>query len=624
MAYSGRLLRVNLATGRSSVEALSAETLRRWVGGFGLGVHLLYHETPPGVAWDDPANPVFLATGPLAGTRVSGTGTFTAVFKGPMTNLAGATQANGYLGAFLRSQGYLGLVLEGAADRLTHLHLDDDGVTLRHARHLAGVGTWELEDRIRAEFGVDDKQLSVFGIGPAGEHRVRFAGFVGDRGHIAAHNGLGAVLGAKNLKALSVRRGKVRPPVADPARLNELVTPLFVDARDFGGGGIYRLGTAGNVPNAAKAGFLPVRNYTTSLFPEAERVSGEYLRTHFKHKPNPCWACRLGCCHTMEVTQGPYAGVSGEQPEYEGMAALGPQIGLADAGAVFTLCNEADALGVDINELGWLLGWVIECAEAGLLSPADLDGLRPRWGDAETARALLRKIAHRQGCGDWLAEGVMRASRRVGGPAADRAIYTLKGNTPRTHDHRARWAEMFDTCLSSTGTIEVTFGGLQAERIGLAPLKDKFSPQEIVEQMSRLNGWHQFEDCLGVCRFDFTNAQLGVATVNAVTGWDLALADALAIGRRVSAQLRVWSFLHGLDPSLERPSARYASVPTDGPARGADIRPHWDWMVRRYRELIGWEPETGLPLPETLRALDLAELVPVVESLQRAGINAGR
>lgn len=624
MEYSARVLRVDLATGHTSVEEVPPQTLRRWVGGFGLGVHYLYRDVPPAVAWDDPSNPVFLCTGPLAGTRVSGTGTFTAVFKGPMTGLAGGTQANGYLGAFLRSQGYEGLVLQGAADRLTHLHLDEHGVSLRDAGHLAGLGTWELEDRVRAGLGLDEKQVSVFGIGPAGEHLVRFAGFVGDRGHIAAHNGIGAVLGAKKLKAISISRGKVRPPIANPARLNALVTPLFEDARDFGGGGIYRLGTAGNVPGAAKGGFLPVRNYTTSLFPEADQVSGEYIRTHFEHKASPCWACRLGCCHLMEVTEGPYAGFKGEQPEYEGMAAMGPQIGVTEAGAVVMLGNEADALGVDINELGWLLGWVMECFEAGLLTAADLDGIEPRWGDAEAARALMRKIAHREGCGDWLAEGVMRASRHVGGPAADRAIYTLKGNTPRTHDHRARWAEMFDTCLSSTGTIEATFGGVQAERIGLAPLKDKFSAQEIVEQLSKLNGWHQFEDCLGVCRFDFTNARLGVDTVNAITGWDLELSDALAIGRRVSTQLRVWSFLHGLDPLLERPSARYGSVPTDGPAQGADIMPHWDWMVRRYRELIGWEPETGLPLPETLRALDLAELVPVVEGLRREGVGVAR
>src|SRR5919199_4773548 len=145
MELSGRLLRLDLSSGKTGVEEISPEVMRKWVGGTGMGVHYLYKEVPPGVEWDDPRNRVIIATGPLANTRVSGTGTISAVFKGPMTGLAGATQANGYLGAFLRSQGYDGIIFEGAADRLTHLHIDEDGVSLRDAEHLAGVGTWELE-----------------------------------------------------------------------------------------------------------------------------------------------------------------------------------------------------------------------------------------------------------------------------------------------------------------------------------------------------------------------------------------------------------------------------------------------------------------------------------------------
>jgi len=183
---------------------------------------------------------------------------------------------------------------------------------------------------------------------------------------------------------------------------------------------------------------------------------------------------------------------------------------------------------------------------------------------------------------------------------------------------------MFDTCTSSTSTIEVTFGGVQTERLGLGPLADRFSPTEIVEQMGRLNGWHQFDDSLGVCRFDFTNASMGVDAVNAVTGWELTVPDALKIGRRISTTLRVWSFLHGLDPKLERPSKRYGSIPIDGPAEGADIMPHWDGMLRNYRRMLGWDENLGLPLPETLQELELQELVPVVDKIraEREGVPA--
>ena len=616
MSYTARALRVDLSTGKTREEELGPDVTRKWVGGTGLGVKYLYDEIGPEIAWDSPDNKVFLATGPLANTRVSGTGIFSAVFKGPMNNLAGCTQANGFLGAFLRSQGYEALILEGVAPALTHLHLDENGVSLRDAEHLAGIGTWELEDRVRGEMGLDEKRLSVFGIGPAGERRARFAVLVGDRGHVASKNGLGAVLGAKRLKAISVKRGSVKAYVADPARLNQLVTPLFEHARDAGGGRHYQYGTAGGLSGASLGGWLPTRNYTTSIYPEHELMGGQYVRSHFPLKNNPCWACRMACCKLIDVSGAPNPSFVYEEPEYEGMAAMGPQIGVVDTAMTIRLANECDAVGIDINEAGWLIGWVMECFEKGLLSTRDLDGIEAHWGDGEAASALTRKIGTGEGCGAWLGEGVKRASEHVGGAAAEMAIYTLKGQTPRGHDHRGRWAEMLDTATSSTGTIEVTYGGVQTERLGLQPLKDRFSPDEIPEQMARLNGWHQFEDSLGICRFVFTSADLGVQTTNAISGWDLSLEEALTIGRRISAQLRIWSFVHGLDPSLERPSTRYGSVPVDGPAAGADIRPHWDHMVSRFRTLIGWEPTLGLPLPETLRALDLEDLVPVAAQFE--------
>ena len=608
--YMGRILRVDLTNEKVTKEELSQETLRMWIGGTGLGAKYLYQEVPPQVNWSDPANRMIWASGPLGGTKVSGTGTFSIVTKGPMTNLAGATQASGFWGAFLKFSGFDAIILQGAAPRWSYLYVHDGGAELRDAEHLVGKDTWELGEALSKELGLKLRsRVSVFGIGPAGENRVRYAAIVGDEGHVAAHNGVGAVMGSKRLKAVAVARGSNKIPVNDPEKLSSLSKQLFEHAStEFAGGVIYRLGTGGLVTPFHATGVLPVRNYTTNIFPEYEQISGEYMRTHFEVWPAPCWACRVSHLRHIKVTEGPYAGVEGEEPEYEAIAGMGSNIGVTDAGAVVMLSNLADRLGVDINESSWTISWLMECFEKGLVSKDDLDGIELGWGDADAVKALLQKIALREGCGDWLADGVMRASRLLGGEAPELGIYTLKGASPRGHDHRARWSEMLDTCLSNTSTIETSFG-LPPPLPGKPTLRDQFSPEEVSTANAATGGWRQFEDSLGVCRFCSTDPVLLVDCVKAATGWDLTVDEALDIGFRVINLLRLFNFRHGLDVALEAPSPRYSSAPVDGRAEGKGIAEHFDWMKRNYWRLMGWDEETGKPLPETLSQLGLESLI---------------
>lgn len=602
--YAGRILRVDLSGRNFSDLQPDEATWRKYVGGTALGARLLYDTVPPGVAWDDPGNRVVLMTGPLAGTSVAGGGTFSVVFKGPMTNLAGATQANGFLGAYLKFSGFDGLILEGASPDWVYLYVHDGVAELRSAEYLLGKNTLETEEAVAKELGLSPRKVSVFAIGPAGERRVRFAALVGDRGHVAAHNGIGAVLGAKRVKAIAVARGKQPVEVKDRARLRESARSLLEYSRHFSGGLIANWGTAGLFESLYATGMVPVRNYATNLFPQLEPFTGQSMRTHFPVKSNPCWACGVNHLRTIKITEGPYAGFEGEEPEYECAAAWGPLIGQTDPAAAIVLSNLTDWLGLDVNETGWVVAWVMECYEKGILTKADLDGLELTWGNVEAARALLHKIAYREGAGDWLAEGVMRASRRVGGDAPNLGVYTLKGASPRTQDHRARWYETLDTAVSGTSTIEASFGR-PLSLPGVAPFEDIFSPQQVVTTNARVGGWRQFEDCLGICRFCAFDPPLVVDCLNAVTGWDMTIEEAMTVGRRAINLLRLFNLDHGLDPALEAPSPRYGSVPVDGPAQGRDIMPHWDWMVKSYREAMGWEPATGRPLPETLRELGL-------------------
>jgi len=567
--YTGRILRVDLGREQISEESLDSGTLRKYVGGTGLGAKYLYEEVPPGVEWSDAENRIMFFTGPLGGTKVSGSGTFSVVSKGPMTNMTGASQANGYFGAFLKFAGFDGIIVQGRAQRWLYLYVHDGAAELCDARHLQGKNTWETEDAIKQGL---KRQCSVYSIGPAGENLVRFAAIVGDHGHVAAHNGLGAVMGSKKLKAIAVERGRKAVTVVEPARLSSLAKALIEDAKKADPN-LGPLGTAWILPGMASMGMLPVKNYTTSIFPEADKLSGQYLRSHFKTTPSTCWACRINHCRITEVTEGPYAGFVGEEPEYEGMAAMGSVIGQTDPGAAVVLGNQVDRLGMDINESGWLIGWLMECYQKGLLKKDDLDGIEMDWGNAEATLEMLKRIAYRQGSGDIWAEGVKRAAEKIGGEAVNCAVYTRKGASPRDHDHRARWAEMIDTCLSNTGTIEVGPGIPHPEQLGLPPLQDPFDPIEVSTINAKVSGRRQFEDCLGICFFCTQDLQITTDALNAVTGWDFDIWEAMDVGRRTINQLRVFNFRHGLTKDIEAPSVRYGSSPVDGPAQGKFIMP---------------------------------------------------
>jgi len=607
MGYTGKILRVDLSDATIGVEHLDGKTIGKWVGGVGLGAKYLYAEVPPGTQWSDPANRLIWTTGPLAGTGVAGAGTINIMAKGPMTHTAGSSQANGYFGAYLKFSGFDGIIFQGKAPHLVYLLIRGGTAEIRDARHLAGKTVAETETLLKKELGVNRYGASVFGIGPAGENRVRHACITGDGGHAAAHNGLGAVMGAKNLKAVVAFKSKPDFTVHDPDLLKEKTDALVAFAKTRG---TYTWGTGGGFSARHQDGSLPVKNYTTNIFPEHEKMNGQYMRTHFKIRSRPCYKCAIAHVKEVTVTEGPYTGFVGEEPEYELLAAFGPQIGNTDLGGVVVLANEVDALGMDCNETGWIVGWTMECFEKGVFTLKETDGLDLSWGNVEAVKTLMNRIARREGyLGNLLAEGVMRASQQIGGEAADWAIYGRKGSAPRGHDHRGRWYELFDTCLTNTSTLEATHGPIQPELVDLEKPSDDFSHEQVSTFNAKHNGIGLFYDCLGICRFVGCSPKMLLECLNATTGWRWGLEEAFVLGRRIVNLLRIFNLAHGLDIKNERPSVRYGSVPVDGPNRGVDIMEKWDEMVHNYYSLMGWDPLTGAPLPDTLKTLDLSDLM---------------
>jgi aldehyde:ferredoxin oxidoreductase len=312
-------------------------------------------------------------------------------------------------------------------------------------------------------------------------------------------------------------------------------------------------------------------------------------------------------CHMAVIKSGAHKGTIVDEPEYEGWSGCGWTIGATDKDGIAWLNTQCDRACVDVNEFGWLCGWVMECMEKGHITKQQL-GFDLAWGDIQGANRLLQLVSHRQGLGDLLAEGVKRAAEALGGAAKECAVYTERGATPRGHDHRGRWDEMLDTCTSGTATME-TGNPVHPTEVDQPARINQFDGVEVAKYVAGLRGRRNFEDSLGICIFTTrTRLENVCRALSAATGWTYTVEEALRFGRRTAAFNRLVSLRCGHTPALEYPSLRYGSTPVDGPAKGQAVREQWEKMLDTWYAGVGYDRKTGKPLPKTLKELGLPEL----------------
>jgi len=609
--YAGKVLRVDLSSQWIREERLDPPTLRSFIGGTGLGAKILYEEIPASTDPFEPTNRLILASGPLSGTAVPGSGTFAVITQSPLTGFATAAHANGFFGARLKYAGYDAIIIQGQADRWVYLDINEGGATLREAEDLVGKDSWETEEYLRAKHDQKDLDagLSIVCIGPAGENRVRFAAICSDFGHVAASGGVGAIMGAKRLKAIVATGNRgITVFERDSDRLLSLIQEWIEQASTSPfGKAVSTSGTAGFFSVAENFGWLPVRNLTANSFPQHHLFNGDQLRKTFRTRPRACHACPFAHCLIMEVTTGPYTGLIAEEPEYEGLAAWGSNLGILDPGTTVKINHLNDRLGMDLKEATFCLSMAMECYEKGILSQDDLGGLDLTWGNAEAVMELLSMTAQRRGFGDILAEGVMRAAQRIGKEALELAVYVKRGFAPHVHDPRARWGIMFAQALSNMGSIEATsLEIVPAPDLGFPEPIPLFSHELLPEAQAKAGPKRQFEDCLGVCMFLCQiPLQTLLNTLNAITGLGLDKESALLVGERIINLLRLFNVRQGLTAEDDAVSIRLKTQPKEGFAAGKTIAPYFEEMKKNYYRLMGWDEETGHPLPETLARLGI-------------------
>jgi aldehyde:ferredoxin oxidoreductase len=607
--YMRKILRIDLSNGKITEESIDPKLLYQYIGGSGLGVRLLYDETIPGLDPYDPRNRIVITTGPLTGTLVPGSGTYSITGRNTLTGLLTHSQSNGFFGARLKHSGYDVLVIQGKSDKLVYLYINNGQAKIEDASKLAGKGTFATDLWLRQKYGEEDKDhhISVASIGPAGENLVRFACLVSDRGHVAATGGVGALMGSKGLKAIVVNGNQSIP--LDPTDSEVFIENIMQwrnDALNSGmGKATNKSGTIGSFSNFHSKGWVPVKNLTTNIFPGTEKFEADYIRKK-AHKcvPRACYTCTFNHCQTVQVTRGPYKGAVGEEVEYEILAGFGPNWGIYDPGTTTMLNTLNDDLGMDAKELSFLISMMMEGHEKGMIDNEKLGGLDLRWGDAKAAAEMMRRISRREGIGDILAEGVKKSSDKLSGKFPNIAVYVKKGNAPHIHDPRSRWGTLFNQVVSNMGSQEAQ--DLTAR--GSSDLEIEKPTAEPDEYLGEVNAksawWRQFQECLTYCYYQTATAKTMIKTLNNLTGSDYDMAHALRIGKRIVNLMRMFNIREGMTKEHDSFSPRLGMPPVDGPAKGKSIVPTFNKVLQSYYRAAGWDQE-GVPTRELLEELDL-------------------
>ncbi len=644
-----KILLVDLSQGTVDEATPPPAVYRDYLGGCGLGVRLLYDRMSPGADPLGPANVLGFVPGLLNGAGVPFGGRFTVVGKSPLTGGWGEANCGGHFGPVLRAAGLDGLFVAGVSPRPVYLLIDDDRAELRDAGQLWGLDTVETERRIKGDVG---RGVQVVSIGPAGEARSLIAALITDGGRAAARSGLGAVMGAKRLKAVAVR-GSRRLPVHDrkelarlsreyarifrgeasrPSRLlfrlGRAFAPVMRRLRMKPSGGpteaivhVYReYGTCSGVALGTEIGDAPVWNWRgvgARDFPldRSLHISDDAVIQH-QVKRYHCRYCPVGCGGIVRVEGERYGVQQGHKPEFETLLAFGPLLLNGDLESIIEINSTCDRYGLDTISTGATVAFALECAEKGLIERRIAHGVELSWGDAEAIVELVRRIARREGVGDLLADGVKRAAERIG-KGSDLFAMHVGGQELPMHDSR------YEPLLGLAYLVDPTPARHNTASSGVfdvPSLREVFDAQGVSVPgryeyggkgalLALLNRYLQVVNCAGLCMFSLLMGRPPVREwINAATGWSLGLEDLLRVGHRVQVLRHAFNLREGIRPDARSLPPRAVGRPPleEGPLSGVTL--DVETMRRDYFRAMGYDEATGVPTGELLVLLGLSQV----------------
>ena len=611
--YAGRVLRVDLTTGKTRLEKLDEETAKKYIGGIGLGMKLWLANSKAGVDAFNPDNPLVLAVGPVSGTMFPTGGNGHAfISKSPATNGVGEAVSHGTFGAEIKRAGYDAVILTGKAERPVYLWIDDDSVQLLDAEQIWGKSPSETEDAIKDEIG--DYYVRVASIGLAGEKLSKIASIINEKTRAAGRTGLGAVMGSKNLKAIAVR-GTRDIIVAKPDEFMEMVKEFHERMKGPAAQKYRTLGSAENVMIQNALYCMPTRNYNNAHFENAVKVSGETLNERYIAKIIACNSCAMRCEHEAVVRDGPYKGTMARM-EYDNLWALGPNCGVDRLDAIIKAAELCNYYGLDAQSTGVTVSFVMDCHETGILSHENLGGIDAHFGNAEALLQLIEKMGKREGIGDVLADGVKVAAEKIG-KGSDKLAQNIKGLEVTGYDLRCLKTAALGFAVSFRGADHNRSGAYAFDMTGKVDrLKAEKGRGKLVKDSEDV---YALLDSLIVCKNakgTFYKELADMAKLyTLVTGYEMTSEELSLAGQRINTLARLINVREGLSRKDDTLPWKVMNkpIPDDGPAKGAMItQDELDLLLDDYYQSRGWTAD-GIPTKSQLDKLGMEDLFNIIE-----------
>ena len=613
---SGQILDIDLTTETWKLSEYPKDLARKYLGGRGFNVHVLYDQLPVNVDPLGPENFLIFSCGLLTGTAAPSSARLHINALSPLTGILGSSNLGGNFGPRLRSNGIQSIILRGKSTQPVYLWIDGDAIEIRNAKSLWGLDTWETEDRLKAKPGGD--KISLLAIGPGGENGALFGCIMSDRDHAAGRTGMGTVMGSKNVKAIVVKKQRPKVPSASDGKLNATIqrylgqikaSPHYAGTSKYGG--------AGYVKWADDLGILATRNYRENTFEAAERIDGKNLKDNITRRRS-CHRCPVHCKADLEFTSGKYKGMQAVRPEFEPMLSLGSKCGLSDLDTLVFLDNLCSRLGIDNISAGNAIAFAMDLFERGIISLEDTGGLDLTWGNGDVMETLIRQMAALKGFGKILAKGVRRASQLIGRGADHYAPHVKGLELAGYHPNNIMGTALGYAVASRGADFNDVFATLEYKWLPddgtkapgaskIANLKSIHGKAELVRKSMIIV---TVLDSLGLCKvpaiclicaYDLVGESEVAA---AITGWPVDASALFISGERIVTLERLFNLKHGASAADDRLPDMFFEK--DYNAGEEPSKPHtWmEPMIKEFYDVMGWDQQ-GQPTPEKLADLGI-------------------